>query len=69
MSVHLEQCTNVRCAHLFEVEQFSKAFGSDFAAGVIECPHCGNQKRGLASLVYITRKMARELESWPEVET
>lgn len=64
MSVHLDKCTNDRCGHLFEVEQFSKSFGNGFVNGLIECPYCGNRKTGDARLVYISRKLIKQLEEW-----
>ena len=66
MPVYLEKCSNYRCGHLFEVEHFSRSFGNGFPSGIIECPHCGRHWAGKPSLVYLSRKLARDLEAWPE---
>lgn len=64
MSMHLDKCTNDRCSHLFEVEQFSKSFGNGIVNGAIECPYCGSWKEGDPKLVYISRKLAKVHEEW-----
>ncbi|WP_156396869.1 hypothetical protein [Noviherbaspirillum sp. Root189] len=68
MSVHLDKCTNDRCGHLFEVEQFSKSFGDGLAHGMIECPYCGTRKNGDARLIYISRKLIKEIEEWCSID-
>lgn len=55
MSVHLEKCSNLECTRVFEVEQFSRAFGGWHATGLIECPHCGVCMLGKCELIYISR--------------
>jgi hypothetical protein len=66
MSVHIEKCGESACGHLFEVEQCSAVFGPGRAVGVIECPHCGKQAGGDPRKVYVSRRIRRELEAWPE---
>jgi hypothetical protein len=68
MSVHLDKCTNDLCGHLFEVEQFSKTFGNGIVNGMIECPYCGLWKEGDPKLVYISRKLTKQLEEWCAVD-